>query len=74
MRAPLLKLISMINLTFDTAYTELEKIIRLIESESIPLDELAAKVKEAKELIRFCEDKLRGIETELNSSNIKPEQ
>jgi exodeoxyribonuclease VII small subunit len=64
----------MINLTFDTAYTELEKIIRLIESESIPLDELAAKVKEAKELIHFCEDKLRGIEAELNSSNIKPEQ
>ena len=58
----------MINLTFDTAYTELEKIIKLIETESIPLDELAAKVKEAKELIRFCEEKLRGIETELNNA------
>jgi exodeoxyribonuclease VII small subunit len=58
----------MINLTFDTAYTELEKIIKLIETESIPLDELAAKVKEAKELIRFCEEKLRGIENELNNS------
>jgi exodeoxyribonuclease VII small subunit len=59
----------MINLTFDTAYTELEKIIRLIESENIPLDELAEKVKEAKALIRFCEDKLRGIENELNKTN-----
>ncbi len=59
----------MINLTFDTAYTELEKIIRLIESENVPLDELAEKVKEAKELIKFCEDKLRGIETELNKTN-----
>ena len=37
----------MINLTFDTAYAELEKIIRLIEGENIPLDELAEKVKEA---------------------------
>ena len=59
----------MINLTFDTAYTELEKIIRLIESENIPLDELAEKVKEAKELIRFCENKLRNIETELNKTS-----
>ena len=59
----------MINLTFDTAYTELEKIIRLIESETIPLDELAEKVKEAKELIRFCEDKLRGIENELSKAS-----
>lgn len=62
------KSIQMINLTFDTAYAELEKIIRLIETESIPLDELAAKVKEAKELIRFCEEKLRGIESELNKT------
>ena len=59
----------MINLTFDTAYTELEKIIRLIEGENIPLDELAEKVKEAKELIRFCENKLRNIETELNKTS-----
>ena len=64
----------MINLTFDTAYTELEKIIRLIEGENIPLDELAEKVKEAKELIKFCEDKLRGIENELNKTNETFEQ
>lgn len=56
----------MSKLSFDTAYTNLEKIIRQIEGEAIPLDELAAKVKEAKELIRFCEEKLRGIERELN--------
>ena len=37
----------MINLTFDTAYTELEKIIRLIEGENIPLDELAEKATKA---------------------------
>jgi len=69
LRALLRKYTPMINLTFDTAYTELEKIIRLIESETIPLDELAEKVKEAKELIRFCEDKLRGIENELSKAN-----
>lgn len=52
--------------TFDSAYTNLEKIIREIEGETVPLDELAAKVKQAKELIRFCEEKLRGVERELN--------
>lgn len=59
----------MIHLTFDTAYTELEKIIKQIESESIPLDDLAEKVKEAKELIRFCEEKLRGIEKQLSQND-----
>jgi exodeoxyribonuclease VII small subunit len=52
--------------TFDSAYANLEKIIREIEGESVPLDELATKVKQAKEYIRFCEEKLRGIEKELN--------
>jgi exodeoxyribonuclease VII small subunit len=60
----------MSQLTFDTAYAELEKIVRLIESENVPLDELAAKVKEAKELIRFCEEKLRGIEQELKKDDV----
>ena len=63
----------MSQLTFDTAYAELEKIVRLIESENVPLDELAAKVKEAKELIRFCEEKLRGIEQELKKEE-NPEE
>lgn len=61
----------MINLTFDTAYTELEKIIKQIEGETIPLDELAEKVKEAKELIRYCEEKLRGIEMQLDNTDEK---
>jgi exodeoxyribonuclease VII small subunit len=63
----------MSQLTFDTAYAELEKIVRLIESENVPLDELAAKVKEAKELIRFCEEKLRGIEQELKKEENQEE-
>ncbi len=57
------------SLTFDTAYTELEKIITQIESETIPLDELAEKVKDAKKLIRFCEEKLRGIESQLTAGD-----
>jgi exodeoxyribonuclease VII small subunit len=60
----------MIHLTFDKAYSELEKIIKQIEGESIPLDDLAEKVREAKELIRFCEEKLRGIENQLSQNDL----
>ena len=56
------------HLTFDAAFAELEKIIKQIEGETIPLDDLAEKVKEAKQLIRFCEEKLRGIETQLSQA------
>jgi len=54
-------------LTFDEAYSQLEKIVRDIESDSVPLDELAARVKDAKTLISYCEQKLRSIDTELQA-------
>lgn len=52
--------------SFDKAFEEVEKIVRQIENETVSVDELAAKVKQAKALIKLCEDKLRGIEKELN--------
>ncbi|HMP94849.1 MAG TPA: exodeoxyribonuclease VII small subunit [Phnomibacter sp.] len=52
-------------LTFDEAYAQLEQIIQKIESDKVPLDELAAQVKQAKTLIKFCETKLRDIQHEL---------
>ncbi|MCU0395944.1 MAG: exodeoxyribonuclease VII small subunit [Chitinophagaceae bacterium] len=53
--------------TFDEAWQELEKLVAAIEDENIPLDELAEKVKAAKNLIRYCEEKLRSIENDLKS-------
>lgn len=52
--------------TFDDAWKALEKLVTEIEDETIPLDELATKVKAAKQLIKFCEEKLRGIEKDLS--------
>jgi exodeoxyribonuclease VII small subunit len=52
-------------ITFDKAYAAIEEIVQQIESESIPLDELAEKVKKAKELLAFCNEKLRSIKAEL---------
>ena len=51
-------------LTFDTAFSELKKLVNQIEDDEIQLDTLAEKVNEANELIQFCETKLRTIETE----------
>lgn len=52
-------------MTFDKAYAEIEEIVGQIENEAIPLDQLAEKVKKAKTLIAFCNEKLRNIEAEL---------
>lgn len=52
------------NLTFDKAYSDLTKLVEEIEDDKIQVDTLTEKVKEAMELIKFCETKLRTIETE----------
>ena len=53
--------------TFDEAYRQLEQIVSDVESDAITLDDLAAKVKQAKLLVKFCEEKLRDIEKELGN-------
>jgi len=41
---------------------KLEEIVSKIESNEIDLEALSIKLKEAKELVKFCEEKLRIIE------------
>lgn len=52
------------NLTFDKAFSDLTKLVDQIEDDKIQVDTLTEKVEEAAELIKFCETKLRTIETE----------
>jgi exodeoxyribonuclease VII small subunit len=52
-------------LTFDKAFAALEKLVTQIEDENIQLDTLAEKVKEANELIKYCETKLRTITADI---------
>lgn len=54
------------NLTYEAAYSELEAIYNLINSEQVSIDELAVKVKRAAVLINFCQGKLRDTEVEIN--------
>ncbi|MEO7311968.1 MAG: exodeoxyribonuclease VII small subunit [Chitinophagaceae bacterium] len=50
------------NLSYTDALAALESIVEQIEDDSIQLDSLAEKVKQANELIQYCEAKLRNIE------------
>jgi len=54
-------------LTYEAAYIELKKIAEEIETESVSVDVLAAKVKRASELITYCQNKLRSTEQEVNN-------
>ncbi|HUV01408.1 MAG TPA: exodeoxyribonuclease VII small subunit [Bacteroidales bacterium] len=53
--------------SFNEAVTEIEKILRNIESGDLDVDKLAIEVKRASELIRQCQKKLRTTEEEINS-------
>ncbi len=56
------------NLTYNEAYRELSKLVDEIEDDNIQLDTLASKVKHAKELIDYCETRLRSIDKEVTSA------
>ena len=54
-----------ITLNYNTAFEQLENLVSEIEDKDIQLDTLADKVKRANELVAFCEQKLRGIERDI---------
>ena len=53
-------------LTYESAFTELEAIMQDLQEDKIGVDELTAKVKRAAELIGFCNDMLRSTEAEVS--------
>ena len=55
------------NLTYESAYSELEQIYSQINNEQVSIDDLALKVKRAAVLISFCQNKLRNTEQEINN-------
>ncbi len=56
------------NLTYNQAYNELSKLVDQIEDDKIQLDTLAEKVKQAKELIDYCETRLRSIDKDVEAA------
>lgn len=56
------------NMTYNEAYTELSKLVDQIEDDKIQLDTLAEKVRQAKELIDYCETRLRTIDNDVETA------
>ena len=56
-------------LSYSNALLELERIVDEIEDDSMQLDKLAEKVKQAYEIVQFCESRLRIIETDVKAAS-----
>jgi len=52
-------------ITYDKAFAELNQILDDIQSEDVSIDQIAVKSKRANELLKFCRDKLRTIESQV---------
>ena len=53
-------------LTYGEATAQIEKILARLRSEEMDVDNLAAEVKRATELIASCKERLRKAEEEVN--------
>ena len=51
---------------YEEAMAQLEGIVRKMESNELNIDEIAAQLKAAQHLIKFCKDKLSKTEAELS--------
>ena len=56
-------------LSYSKAQAELAEIADKLESEDIKIDELESLVKRGKELVIYCQEKLRKIEDSLASAD-----
>lgn len=50
---------------YEEAIKQLEEIVSKIESGSLDVDQLAAKLEEAKKLIKFCQSVLTKVGTDV---------
>ncbi len=53
------------SLNYQSAMQELQGIVAQLQEEAVGIDQLTEKVKRAAELIRFCREKLRSTEQEI---------
>ncbi|TGD82828.1 MULTISPECIES: exodeoxyribonuclease VII small subunit [Hymenobacter] len=53
-------------ITYRQAIEELETILRALETDSVDVDDLTARVQRSAELIRLCKQKLRSAESAID--------
>ncbi len=51
--------------TYEEAMRRLEEIVKKVETDGLDIDSLGEHLKEAKELIKFCRDKLYKADAEI---------
>lgn len=54
------------NVSYKEAITEIEEILRQLESNELDVDELSEKVKRVSILVSLCKDKLHNTEQEID--------
>ena len=61
--------------SYEAALEELEKLVSLIESGQLPLEQLLSGYQRGAELLQFCRDKLQAVENQikvLDEGTLKP--
>ena len=58
---------------YEEALAQLESIVRKMESNELNIDEIAAQLKTAQRLIKFCKDKRTHTEQELQKIQAEEE-
>lgn len=54
------------NISYEKALSELQTIVNALENGEISIDELSQQIERAATLIRFCQEKLRSTEEQIN--------
>lgn len=58
-------------LTYEAVYTELQQIVQELQGETVSIDDLAAKIARAQELIRFCRTVAGGGNGDWEDNRVK---
>ena len=61
--------------SYEAALEELERLVGLIESGQLPLEQLLTGYQRGAQLLKFCRDKLEAVETQikvLEGTELKP--
>lgn len=53
--------------SYESAVQELQTIVQQLQEGNVSMDELAERARHAAELIRLCRERLRELETEVDS-------
>ncbi len=52
--------------TYESALAELKEIIERIQNDDINIDDLATNISKASKLVKYCQEKLRGVEKDVS--------